>query len=68
VVVDVYLISQDGVKVHSAGELSALLDKPDALIWVDIGLCTGQEVGVLSDVFGFHQIAVRDCVERNHVS
>jgi Mg2+ and Co2+ transporter CorA len=23
---------------------------------------------VLSDVFGFHSIAVRDCVERNHVS
>jgi len=66
--VDVYLISQDGVEAHSAGELSELLDKPDALIWVDIPLCIGQDAGVLSEVFGFHQIAVRDCVERNHVS
>ena len=66
--VDVYLISQDGVEAHSAGELSALLDKPDALIWVDIGLCIGRDAGVLSEVFGFHEIAVRDCVERNHVS
>ena len=66
--VDVYLISQDGVEAHSAGELSELLGKPDALIWVDIGLCTGQDAGVLSEVFGFHQIAVRDCVERNHIS
>jgi len=51
--VDVYLISQDGVEAHSAGELSELLDKPDALIWVDIPLCTGRDAGVLSEVFGF---------------
>ena len=65
---DVYLISEDGVEAHSAGELSGLLDKPDALIWVDIGLCIGQDTAVLSEVFGFHEIAVRDCVQRNHVS
>jgi hypothetical protein len=35
---DVYLISEDGVEVHSAEDLSELLDKPDALIWVDIPL------------------------------
>jgi magnesium transporter len=65
---DVYLISHDGVEAHSAGELSELLDKPDALIWVDIPLCIGQDTDVLSDVFGFHEIAVRDCVQRNHIS
>jgi Mg2+ and Co2+ transporter CorA len=65
---DVYLISEDGVEAHSAGELSELLDKPDALIWVDIPLCIRPDAGVLSGVFGFHEIAVRDCVERNHVS
>ena len=68
VIMDVYLISPNGLEVHAADELSQLLDKPDALIWVDIGRCTGQDTGVLSEVFGFHEIAVRDCVERNHVS
>ena len=42
---DVYLISEDGVEAHAAGELSELLDKPDALIWVDIPLCIGQDAG-----------------------
>ena len=64
----VYLISEDGVETHSAAELSELLHKPDALIWVDIPLCGTQDTAVLSEVFGFHQFAVRDCVERNHVS
>ena len=34
---DVYLIIANGLEVHAADELSQLLDKPDALIWVDIG-------------------------------
>jgi Mg2+ and Co2+ transporter CorA len=65
---NVYLISEDGVETHSAGELEQLIDKPDALIWVDIPLCGTLDTAVLSEVFGFHPIAVRDCVERNHVS
>jgi magnesium transporter len=48
--------------------LEQLLEKPDALIWVDMPLCIGPDAAVLSEVFGFHPIAVRDCVERNHVS
>ena len=40
----------------------------DAVVWVDIPDCDQQAVDVLSGVFGFHPIAVRDCVERNHVS
>jgi magnesium transporter len=65
---NVYLISEDGVERHSAGELEQLIDKPDALIWVDIPLCGGPDTAVLSEVFGFHEIAIRDCVQRNHVS
>jgi hypothetical protein len=49
---EVYLISEDGVEAHSALELSELLAKPDSLIWVDIPLCIGHEVAVLSEVFG----------------
>ncbi|HEY6810517.1 MAG TPA: hypothetical protein VIZ70_05265 [Propionibacteriaceae bacterium] len=35
---------------------------------MDILLCDQEAVNVLSRVFGFHPIAVRDCTERNHVS
>jgi magnesium transporter len=66
--VDVYLISEDGVEERSAAELSQLLDKPDVLIWVDIPMCGAQDAAMLSEVCGFHHIAVRDCVERNHIS
>jgi Mg2+ and Co2+ transporter CorA len=33
-----------------------------------MSLCTEQDAAVLSGAFGFHDLAVRDCVERNHVS
>jgi Mg2+ and Co2+ transporter CorA len=45
-----------------------LLERQDAVIWVDIPMCDKVGVEVLSEVFGFHRIAVHDCVERNHVS
>lgn len=45
-----------------------MLDQPDTVVWVDIPICDTDAVDVLQGVFGFHRIAVRDCVERNHVS
>jgi magnesium transporter len=65
---DVYTISDDGIERHSGGDLGQLLPQKDRLIWVDMSLCTPQDAAVLSAVFGFHDLAVRDCVERNHVS
>jgi magnesium transporter len=65
---DVLLIGEAGVEQHDAEELPQLLKREDALIWVDIPVCDPTASHVLSDVFGFHAIAVRDCVERNHVS
>jgi magnesium transporter len=65
---DVYSITDAGVEQRSAEELKVLLDQPDALIWVDMPICLVNDAAVLSDVFGFHELAVRDCVERNHIS
>ena len=65
---DVYSITDAGVEQRSAEELKVLLDQPDALIWVDMPVCLVNDAAVLSDVFGFHELAVRDCVERNHIS
>jgi magnesium transporter len=66
--VDVLTVGDAGVEHHTIEDLPRLLDVRDAVIWVDIPMCDEQAVGVLQGVFGFHRIAVHDCVERNHVS
>jgi magnesium transporter len=65
---DVLLVCDSGVERHEIEELPRLLVRRDAVVWVDIPICDQQAVNVLSGVFGFHPIAVRDCTERNHVS
>ena len=65
---DVLVIGERGVERHEAEELPRLLKDEDGLVWVDIPVGDRAAAAVLSDVFGFHSIAVRDCVERNHVS
>jgi magnesium transporter len=64
----VLAVCDTGVERHEPEDLPRLLEREDAVIWVDIPVCDPQAVDVLSQVFGFHPIAVHDCVERNHVS
>jgi magnesium transporter len=65
---DVYSITDAAVERRPAEELKVLLEQPDVLIWVDMPTCMTPDATVLSDLFGFHELAVRDCVERNHIS
>ena len=65
---DVQVIDSVGVERHDVEELPLLLKREDALVWVDIPACDRSAREVLSEQFGFHWLAVRDCVERNHVS
>jgi Mg2+ and Co2+ transporter CorA len=65
---DVYSITSAGAERRPADDLKLLLEQPDALTWVDLPICRAGEAAVLSDLFGFHDLAVRDCVERNHIS
>jgi Mg2+ and Co2+ transporter CorA len=65
---EVYLVNEFGVKPHPVEDLEDLLAQPDALVWVDIPRCDGRTAMVLSETFGFHDIAIRDCLERNHIS
>ena len=65
---DVYLITAEGLERHPVEELKRLLEVEDGVVWLDVPLCRRQEAATLSEVFGFHDIAVRDCLERNHVS
>ena len=64
---DVWLIADGSVEQRPAEELEMLIAMQEGLVWVDIPTCDQDCVRVLSEVFGFHPLAVRDCVERNQV-
>jgi magnesium transporter len=65
---DVWLIADGGVERRPAEELELLIARQDGLVWVDIPTCDEEAVQVLTEVFGFHRLAVRDCEERNQVA
>jgi Mg2+ and Co2+ transporter CorA len=64
---DVSFVTDDGIARHPVEDLAALLGRDDGLVWVDIPVCDEQAAQVLSEVFGFHPLAVRACIERNAV-
>jgi magnesium transporter len=66
-VVEVRWVTADGVERGAVDDLRSLLDRDDGLVWVDVPAGDEQAVQVLSEVFGFHPLAIRDCVERNYV-
>ncbi len=65
---DVLLVCDARVERHEIEELPRLLQRQDAVVWVDIPVCNQQAANVLSGVFGFHPIAVRDCVDVSKVA
>jgi Mg2+ and Co2+ transporter CorA len=60
-------LSGGGIATHPPAEVEALLERPDALVWVDIPECSDEAVALLTDVLGCHPLAVRDCMQRNRV-
>jgi magnesium transporter len=64
---DVRFVSGEGIEQHPVEGLPALLARDDGLVWVDIPVCDEEAAQLLSEVFGFHPLAVRACVERNAV-
>ena len=64
---DVRLVTEQGVEDRQPEELPALLRRESGLVWVDIPNCDEDCARVLSEVFAFHPLAIRDCVERNRV-
>ena len=64
---DVRLVTEQGVEDRPPEELASLLRRETGLVWVDIPNCDDDGARVLSEVFGFHPLAIRDCVERNRV-
>ena len=64
---EVRLLTDQGIEDRSPDELAALLRRDTGFIWVDIPSCDEAGARALLEVFGFHPLAVRDCVERNRV-
>ncbi len=64
---DVRFVAEEGIEPHPVEQLAALLARDDGLVWVDIPACDEEAARVLSQVFGFHPLAIRACIERNAV-
>jgi Mg2+ and Co2+ transporter CorA len=60
-------IGEATVEDHSIDDVDALLRREDGLLWVDMHASDPDARRVLSDVFGFHPLAVQSCLERNRV-
>ncbi|MFC8503057.1 magnesium transporter CorA family protein [Pedococcus sp. NPDC057267] len=65
---DVYVIDESGLTRRCEEELPELLVAGEGVVWIDIPQCRLHEADVLGRVFGFSEIALHDCVQRNHVS
>ena len=55
------------VSRHPVEDIPDLLARTDGLVWVDIPSWDDEAKRVLTDVFCFHPLAIRDCMERNQV-
>jgi magnesium transporter len=64
---DVRFVSDEGIQQHPVEDLERLLARDDGFVWVDISSCDEEAARVLSEVFGFHPLAIQACIERNAV-
>jgi magnesium transporter len=60
-------ISSGAAEQRTVDDLGALLDREDGFVWVDIPAVDREAERVLAEVFRFHPLAVRDCLEPGHV-
>jgi len=60
-------LSAAGAEEHPVGDLPALLQRDDGFVWVDIPTLDAPAERILTDVFKFHPLAVRDCREPGQV-
>jgi magnesium transporter len=66
-VMDVWYLTPNGVEQYAVDDVAVLRDRGDGLLWVDVPVWDQQAQRLLSEVFGFHPLAVADCAKRNPV-
>jgi Mg2+ and Co2+ transporter CorA len=64
---DVRWVTAEGIEDHPVKDLKALLEREDGFAWVDIPTPDAEATRLLSEVFGFHPLAVKATTERNHI-
>jgi Mg2+ and Co2+ transporter CorA len=64
---DVRWITPSGMEERAWSEVPALLERDDGVLWVDVLSCDQPMARQLADTFGFHDLALRDIMERNHL-
>jgi Mg2+ and Co2+ transporter CorA len=64
---EIRLVTADEVSRHKVGDLPDLLARDEGVLWVDVPEGDPDALPVLSTVFGFHPMAVHDCLSRNPV-
>lgn len=64
---EIRLVTADGVHRCAIDDLPGLLGRDSGVLWVDVPEGDPDAVPVLSKVFGFHPMAVQDCIQRNSV-
>jgi Mg2+ and Co2+ transporter CorA len=64
---DIRLVTPDDVRRHKVDDLPDLLAHDAGVLWVDVPEGDPDAIAVLTDVFGFHPMAVQDCLTRNPV-
>jgi magnesium transporter len=62
--IDVRWISAAGVEDRPAADLPGLLSRADGFVWVDIPVCDERATELLSDVFHFHPLGIRECQQQ----
>ncbi|HXI03305.1 MAG TPA: magnesium/cobalt transporter CorA [Candidatus Saccharimonadales bacterium] len=45
--------------------IAAFLGKPEGMLWIDLEAPTKKEIAILSDVFGFHPLAIEDATKES---
>lgn len=56
-----------GPEEHTPDDLPSLLARDDGFVWVDVPVFDSESERVLATTFGFHEMTLRACRERNHV-
>ena len=65
---EVFWLTAERIERREPAELPALLAREDGFVWLDAPVCDEETSKMLSEVFRFHPLAVRDCRERNHIA
>ena len=64
---DVRWVTPSGIETCAWSEVPELLQRDSGFVWVDVLTCDQPMARQLADAFGFHDLALRDILERNHV-